>query len=404
MRRRTVAAIVLVAVPAAAALACSSLLGFKDLTLLDAGGDAAQDRVPPDDGGDDGDAAPDAPAEGGCAHAVPPGPPSTDDTPDGGDGGGVDLVMAMDSLDFGSKPSMTGQQFDPNDPLGFDLDGVCTCIDDGGPSCTSKMVTCDTAGGRDESANVLLAQLGNADGHLSQANLVADLRSGQFGMLVHVQGYNGLANDQAVTVDFFPSPGTTRDMSGNPIPPNFDGQDQWLVTNASVLAGSKPNYTSFYEDNHAYVNNHVLVTQLTMGFPLLIRPDTGGNDNPITFVLSTFTATARLVQGDAGGWTLQEGTVGARWPTTAALYAFHVLADLDGGGLCGSNISYQFLQGQICSSPDIAADPGNDNKGTACNALSMGLGFTASPALFGDEFTPTIVPTDCPDGWAPMCQ
>ncbi|HZU83412.1 MAG TPA: hypothetical protein VE987_10870, partial [Polyangiaceae bacterium] len=405
---RALVAAAALGLPVAAALACTSILGLEDLTLLDAAAGDATPEAQPREAGDDatdaeidaadaGDAAP----ETGCVHAVPPGPPATDDTPDGGDGGSiVDFVAALDSIDFGLDQNNV---FHASDPIGFDLDGVCTCFDGGGPSCTSKNANCDGPGGRDEAANMLLSNLGILNPHLSQASLLADLRSGQFGVLVHVLGYNGLANDQSVIVDFFASPGTTRDGKGNPIPPAFDGNDTWLVTSNSVLTGSKPNYVSRYEDGHAYVNDHVLVARLPAGFPLLIRPDTGGNSNPITLTLSPFELAAELALGDGGRWTLQNGVVGARWATSAALYDFHTLADPDGGSLCGSDLEYGFLANQVCGSPDIASDPADDDAGLPCSALSMGIGFSGSAAQLGDVFDPSIVGVDCPDGWAPQC-
>jgi hypothetical protein len=388
-------------------LACSGIFGFQQLTLLDAGLDAsveggadaqvdssleaAAEAATPDTGID---AAPEAAMEAGCVHAVPPGLPTTDDTPDAGDGG-VDIVFALDTLDLGQNAA---GQFNPNDPLGFDLDGVCTCFDDGGPSCANAMVTCDTAGGRDEAANQILAVLGAEDSHLSQASLQAQIASGAFGILLHVHGYNGLANDQSVVVEYFPSPGSQG-------PPSTDGGTAWNVTPESVLTGGPGQWVSIYQDLHAYVNDHVLVSHLA-AFAFLVLPDTGGNDNPITFDLRDVVAEATMVSSGGGGggtWSLQNGQMGARWATSDALYSFHTLSDTSGNSLCGSDLTYQVVSGGICSQADIASSPANDNQGLPCDALSIGLGFTASPAQLGDELDPLVVPSTCPDNWAPMC-
>jgi hypothetical protein len=401
--RRTGIAVVAALVLPGALLACSSIFGFQELTLLDAGAEASREaatdgqvdsssaETAPESGGPDGppDAA-EAATEAGCVHAVPPGPPATDDTPDGGDGG-VDLVFAIDTLDLGQNA--TGQ-FDPNHPLGFDLDGVCTCIDDGGPSCTGPALTCDTAGGRDEAANQMLAILGAEDGHLSQASLQTRIAGGAFGLLLHIHDYNGLANDKSVVVEYFPSPGSQG-------PPGNDGGTAWYVTPESVLNGSPGQWVSIYQDLQAYVTDHVLVSHLA-SFPLLVLPSTGGNDNPITFELGNVVAQVTMVQSGSS-WSLQNGQVGARWATSAALYSFHTLSDTGGNSLCGNNPTYQLVSSGVCAQADIASDPANDGKGLPCDALSVGLGFTASQALLGDELDPTIVPSVCPDGWAPMC-
>jgi hypothetical protein len=168
-----------------------------------------------------------------------------------------------------------------------------------------------------------------------------------------------------------------------------------------VLNGSPGQWVSIYQDLHAYVNEHVLVSHLA-AFPLMVLPNTGGNDNPITFDLRDIQAQATLVQAGSA-WSLQGGQVGARWATSDALYSFHTLSDTSGNSLCGSDLTYQVVSGGICSQADIASSPANDNQGLPCDALSIGLGFTASPAQLGDELDPLVVPSTCPDNWAPMC-
>jgi hypothetical protein len=391
-----------------AALACSSILGFKDLTPLDAGAedangdvatadaapDGASDAPPADAGGET--TADTGPEGGGCDPAVPVGAPTTDDTPDGGDGG-VDIYFAAQTLDLGQS---TPGQFNPNDPLGFDLDGVCTCIDDGGPSCTSASTNCDTAGGRDEGANKMLAALGAADPGLSQQSLEARIAKGDFGFVIHVYGYNGQANDENVDVEYFPSPGTEAVNGDAPFDGGADPATVWDVTAGSVLDGDPGTWVSKYQDLQAYVNNRVLVSHLAT-FPLLVLPDTGGNANPITFQLAHLVLQATLTN-TAGSWSLQ-GQVGARWSTSDALYSLHTLADPSDNSLCGNDLLYQSVAGFLCGAADIASSPANDGQGKPCDGLSVGLGFTAASAHIGNAFDPVIVPDNCPDGWAPAC-
>jgi hypothetical protein len=219
-----------------------------------------------------------------------------------------------------------------------------------------------------------------------------------------VHEYNGLANDQTVFLEFYASPGTTRDGFGNPIPPNFDGNDVWLVSPSTILvAQDAGQYVSKYQDNSAYVNNHVLVAHLPQGFPLLIRPNTGGNDNPITFDVTALELSATIGQNDAGLWTLNNGNVGARWPSSSALYDFHTLNDLSGNSICGDSGFYMALSATICSALDINSDPRNDNDAAPCDSVSIGIGFTASSALLGDQLDVQPVNVNCPNGWAPKC-
>ena len=372
-------------------LACSDIWGFRDVTLIDAGADAPHDAPPATDaGGDVVEArAPDAMPEAapGCAQALPPGRPNTDDTPDGGDGG-VDIVFAATTLDIGQNSSSA---FDPNHPLGFDLDGVCTCFEDAGGSCVGTTQVCDTAGGRDESANVVLAEIA-VDPYLSQAGLQASLSEGDFGLLLHVHGYNGLANDQSVIVEYFPSGGT---LGASP-----DAGAAWTVTSGSVFNMTGGVWVSNYLDGTAYVKDFVLVSQLD-SFPLLVIPKLG-NGNPITFDLSSLVVAAPLVQ-TGGSWSIQGAQVGARWVTSDALYDMHTIQDLSGQSLCGSDSTYMTLVSHICDGADIAASPNLFDAGAPCSALSVGLGFDAVPASMGGKYDPPVVGIDCPDGWAPSC-
>lgn len=370
------------------AIACSDLWGFHDLTLLDAGADASRDAPAADAEHADSPAdsgAPDAMPEAspGCAHAVPPGPPGTDDTADAGDAS-VDIVLAMSTMDLGQN---SASAFDPNHPLGFDLDGVCTCFEDAGGSCTGVQSICDTAGGRDESANAVLAALA-VDPSLSQAGLQASLSAGQFGMLLHIHGYNGLANDQSVIVEYFPSGGTEVDA----------GSTQWTVTSGSVFNGKPGAWVSNYLDTTAYVNDYVLVSHLD-SFPLLVVPNLG-NNNPITLDLADVVVAAPLVQV-GGSWAIQDGGVGARWPTSYALYDLHTILDLGGQALCGMDSTYLTLVSHICDAVDIAASAAQDDAGTACGALSLGIGFGAVPAVMGDTYDPPVTGVVCPDVWSP---
>jgi hypothetical protein len=374
-------------------VACSDVLGFHDLTLIDAGADASYDAPPAKDGGDASDGrAQDAMPEAapGCAHAVPPGPPSTDDTPDGG-GTEVDILLAMSTLDLGQNAM---GNYDPNHPIGFDLDGVCTCFEDAGPSCVGPRLICDTAGGRDESANVVLGVLAG-DPNLSQAGLQSSLSEGAFGLLLHIHGYNGLANDQSVIVEYFASAGTQKDA----------GTGVWTVTPETVLEpAADGGYVSSYIDSQAYVNNFVLVSQLSEVFPLVLVPNLGTIHNPITLNLSGLVLAAPLVQA-GGTWSIDGGQMGARWPTSMALYDLHTIQDPVNPSLslCGTDTTYTALVTDICGNADIAASQNAADAAAPCSALSVGLGFNAAPAQMGGSYEPTAVGVDCPDGWAPSC-
>jgi hypothetical protein len=109
------------------------------------------------------------------------------------------------------------------------------------------------------------------------------------------------------------------------------------------------------------------------------------------------------VKSAAGGWSMQNGQVGARWPTNDALYSLHTVSEGPGQSLCGTQSTYKELAAFICAQVDIEDDPTKDSTGLPCNSLSVGLGFTATPANFADAFDASVTGVDCPDAWAPSC-
>lgn len=385
MRRRLV--LLVGAIVPTAALACSSILGLHDLTLLDSGVDAAPEASPSLDAVVES-AAPDAgDAAAPCAPALVPAFPPTDDTPDAGDGG-VDILLALATIDLGQ----TAGQYNSNHPIGFDLDGICTCIDDAGSSCTGEPRVCDTAGGRDEAADEILATLSFYE-PLSQSGLQQAISAGAFGLLLHIRGYNGLANDQSVSVEYFPSGGTL----GAPA----DAGGPWSVTSASVAEGTSGNYVSNYLDLSAYVNGYVLVSHVT-ALPLLLVPTIDDQATPISIGLTDVLVAAPLVPADGGSWAIEGGQLEGRWPTSDILYAVRTI-NAGNGSLCGANGEYTTLAAQICAYADLAVTPQQDNTGASCGALSFAAGFGATPARMGGIYDPPISGVDCPDNWAPTC-
>jgi hypothetical protein len=378
LQQRVFVALLAVVLPAAAAFACSSILGFRDLTLLDAGDDGAAD-VRLSDGADAGTGETGGDGGSGCMAQRWP------DNPMGGPSGGdASFVVAFDSLDFAYT-----------DPIGFDLDNVCTCVGDAGSSCVTPSGgrACDQPGGRDVYGNILLNGLGTEFDALAPQTLNGDVSAGDFGVLLEVDNYNGESNDQGVTVKAFASPGTTQQ------PPRHDGTDVWYVAPDSVVGGSTmPPYAApKYQTFDAYVVDYVLVAHLSGGFGLVARPNAGGANNPVTLNLSDLWLSGTLVPpGDGGGWTITKGNVGARWPISRVLDDIHALSGSNGESLCGTDPYYVIAKSMICGALDIASNPSADNTGVPCDALGLGIGFTGEPAIIGDvlPLNPII---NCPD-------
>jgi hypothetical protein len=313
------------------------------------------------------------------------------------------ITLAIDYANFGTGPDPeAGIGIDP----GIDLDCVNTCFEDSGPSsCTPPDPTkppCDDPGGRDIRANYLLVRLMGVEDALTAPYINRDIQAGKYGVVLRIQGYTGGPNQSIIPVvaELFPSPGTV-DAMGNPSPALHDGNDIWEFTSqaGSVSAG----YSAF-RDNNAYVANGVLVFHIPK-FPLLLRPDVGGNANPVVFNLTDLVGEVTLTQGADGQWRGTNGNIAGRWSANEALLGVSTLEDsFFGGSICGTDPLFAMYKSFVCPNLDIAASASNDGKGVPCNAMSFGFGFTAGPAQLATlPEDPPVVPPDCPDGWAPTC-
>ncbi len=327
-------------------------------------------EVKPDAGPETGP--PEAGPPPGCVSATYPDPPGgTDSTTDLGP-----LVFAIRSIDLG----------DMGDTPGYDLDKECTCIDDAGPSCTGRSTQlsayCDAPGGVDNQAAKLfeLIELPFGVGNFGSQYFSDQANQGNWSLLVQVKGYSGMPDDPVVEVALFPTSGIH--------PPQWNGMDKWPVEPSSLIVDggmSSPRFVA----NGAYVSGGVLVatmptTQITLA---------GSGQDTITITLSSGVITAKLV--DVGGiWNLQGGVIAARWSLKNVFQALSSYRDNNGLPICSNSSSYAIAKGVICNDADILVD-GTQPKSAPCDALSVGLGFTADPANLGSVSDAGITSPGC---------
>jgi hypothetical protein len=344
-------------------------------------------EIPPEGGADTG------PPEAGpppCNRATYPDPPGGAD--DGG--AGPTLVFALHSIDLGDMGTTPG----------YDLDNVCTCFDDAGPSCVGKSAQlttyCDLPAGPGnqgiDNQSAKLFQLieipvGQSVFGSSVFSLQAD--SGSWSMLIRVEGYNGLPDDPAVDVALFPSSG----LGGNK--PAWNGNDIWPVVGTSV--GDAGVASPLFHSNGAYVSQGMLVATM----PTTEMTIHGGGLDSITVHLTAGVLTAHLVQIN-GQWHLQNGTLAARWALTDVFKAIGSYRDNNGKPICTDQIaSYTLAKQAICQDADILVD-GTQPKSAPCDALSVGIGFTADPAVLGTVVDAGALTPGCPAATDPsndMC-
>lgn len=366
--------LLLAAAGAAGGVACQVIAGIDDRTVWTAdGGDAGV-------GSDGGDL---------CRLVnVPAAPDLSTSSP----GDPYDYVAVLSQLHLGVGADAGG-------PYGFNLDHTCTCPEN--DSCVRGIAgdggklprACDEPGGIDNTGKPLFALFAGSN-LISEDLLNNAIKSGIVGVFVRIKNYNGQKDDAQVQVAVYSSLGWYGAADAGP---KFDGNDSWIVDNASVTAGNldAPRFTT----TSGYVRDNTLVA--TLKFPIIIGSKVL---DPIVIELQSGLIVAKL---ELAGTSLvrMTGRLAGRWEASRMLTSLQAVADplQPTQRLCGPNPTYQAIKPRICEFVDITADPTDDGTGV-CNALSMGLGFDAVPAKFGPLRDAGAAATPCGANYTDSCQ
>ncbi|MBI5537269.1 MAG: hypothetical protein HY898_31395 [Deltaproteobacteria bacterium] len=291
---------------------------------------------------------------GTCSRALPPEPPAVKDA-----AGSIELVLAVRTIDFHETT-----QFNT---IGYDLDKTCTCLGEGNscqpPANSTPQDQCDGPGGRDNRAAALIAASSMLG--LSSATFDNDIADGEWSILVRVRGYNGLADDDQVSVAWLVPLNFMK-------PPVWDGTDAWGI-NGSCLnhdGTGKPDLESpLITDTLAYVTGGRLVASLKGGASLTLS--TG-----MSIIINDAFLVAGLVQ-DGSKWSVQEGLLVGVWKTTDLLANLRYTT-VGGQPLCATNGIYKNIKDSVCQKRDILASGGAPT--APCDAISLAFTFTAAPA------------------------
>jgi hypothetical protein len=345
------------------------------------------------------DAAPDA-APSCPKTRWPPPPQAPDDTTN------ITFVDAIRSFDFGVA-EIAGIV----PAVGFDLDCITTCP--GASSCVPHLDTTpqelcdDPPAGEDNGLGKLLTSAAPlVSGNPQDYSVNARVAQGELGVLIKVFGYNGKPDDPNVEVAAYVSNGIWGAGDAGPIAPRWDGNDAWTIDPNSILNPGAPSEDQIptFLDTHAYVAGGVLVSIIgALNVPVVFG---AGAE---TFELAGGVITATIATDATGQPYLQSGQIGARISTRSILTALVNFRDplTDGGHhLCGSDPTYKiFKQTFICTSADINAES-QDNLGAPCDAMSVAIGFAASPARIGAVRGRTDLVSTCDDAsvtWTDDC-
>lgn len=325
--------------------------------------------------------------------AAPPPPPAASIQ------GGTDIsiIAAVRSVYYAADSGGGGLA-----PLGFDLDCVDTCP--GPPSCKSAQKNCDAVDGRDLAGNYFLSAVDNFSSVTGQRNLNELAATGEFTVLLLIQGYNGAANDSLVTFSIFFSGGIRPGLEGDDagvdasvtVAPKWDGTDVWTVDPTTIAGGFEDDAGVYHYVPSFTTNGYVTDYQLVATLPEL---QIGLGLGLLTFTNVIYVA--QIVPQASGGYRL-DGQLAGRMSIPSILAAASVIRDpLDPTRtkyLCGNDPTFQTFRGTLCGSADIMLDPSQDSMGDTCDSLSASLGLIAESAKLGPEFKAFNLTPGCDGG------
>jgi hypothetical protein len=326
-----------------------------------------------------------------CPQAYPPALPAADDPSDAGD---QSFVVALHTLDFGLSLEAGATA-----TLGYDLDGVFTCCADGGESCKGAVpgaMHCDDPGGRDDSAGRLLRSLASLNSQFNDTAVSQRLQQGVYSVLLQVLHYNGQRDDTQVTAALYAADGLAAAGDAAPGLAKWDGTDVWTIDSAFVLTPDAPPIIPTHFDGNAYVAGGTLVVHVD--FPVSLGSAGSGD---LTLSLTSGVITADVLPAKPGTYRLANGQIAGRWNNRQLLSAIQSLAlpaNLGTGNICYGTAEYAFVKQEVCLYADIMTDPASDNTGAMCDAISIGFGFTADPAIMGKVVPSATNPDSCDGG------
>jgi hypothetical protein len=314
-----------------------------------------------------------------CESEGLPNPPPVSSSGGGGAGGGGEptLSFALRDFDLGDASSA--------DLPGLDLDRTCTCCTCQNlyeacprPSFAVGDAACDGPAGVDNAFAGLFAAI---PGDVGSAELNEDALAGLWTILVEIEGYNGLADDDQVTIALYTTAGHKTDAAAMPTTPAWDGSDVWMRRQDSVDAGGEPVVRTL----EGYVRDHVVVGELD-GF-LTLGAELGSR-----VIFQGGLVRARL-EPVPGGFRLVEGRFGGRW-ALADIFAALSSIRIAGLPICTDNPLYDYLKDAVCAAPDVYSQGFGANR---CDAVSFGMAFEGHPVAFA----PTLAATSATEGCSP---
>lgn len=309
-------------------------------------------------------------------------------------GADQELVVALDQVWLGETlPPDAPSGLAPWQAFGLDLDGVCT----NPAECSAQpadAVSCASSGGpiadgalcRDNAFAKLFptaaqTSLGSVYG-ISEDKIACGLKRGSYNLLLRVTGYSGGADDNNVRVDVFSSPGLPDPLPYECDDPTWKTQLGWIPSQAwkldeAQLEAPPPDARSKLADPAAYVKNGYLVVHFLDGVELAL-PGDGSKFSGLSLELFKGVLLGRLEQDADQSWRIADGLIAGRIPRD------RMLASVRRAGFCDTTAGAEYDQflADLDAGLDVLGN-GANAESAPCDALSVGIGFTARQATLG---------------------
>lgn len=284
---------------------------------------------------------------------------------------------------------------------GLDLDGFCTCPELHRSCATpdaSNPALCDGPEGRDNGLGRAFAALNDYVPQFEQGFATSRIRNGGYNILVHLERYNGQADDAEVLVTLFGSQRFDGHADGGvtSTDPTFDGTDIWTVDPRTLATGAvgadcrNPDALCTFQqsrvarsaEGNAWVSGGVLVARFGSA-PIYMRTALG----ELAVDLDDLVLVAKLSDAVVAGRPVKrlDGELIGAWPASKALGAIASLEDVltaSGRRLCQlpeGGPFYQDMRQMFCQTIDLPTTRGAP-KENPCTRLSAAISFLASEA------------------------
>jgi hypothetical protein len=206
---------------------------------------------------------------------------------------------------------------------------------------------------------------------------------GHYNFLVRLTNYNGLADDDSVRVDLYPSPGLENVLPWNCADPTwtrrpcFTPDMPWTVQSDVLTSqrGGPELPDSKLKDDQAYVREGYLVATLPDD-TLFWFPGYKALVVAYPLRLQKAIVTGRVAKGTDGVWRIDDGIIAGRSRAADVVKGFRLI------GFCEGDANYKLMTEFIDKNLDLLGDGARDPNVT-CDAMSVGLAFQASQATAG---------------------